>query len=192
MSHRIITVSRKTGSGGTEIAQRAAKKLGIPCYGQELIEKIAEESGMLKEYVQENSENVKGGWLSITAGRDFYGHSLQDELHNVQTRVIRELAEKESCIIIGRCSDYILRDHDNLLTVFIHASMEKRVERMVERYGSLEGDPAQRLKEIDRRRKAYYQLYTDRSWGAVDNYHITLDSGVLGIGRCADLIAKLY
>lgn len=192
MSNRIITISREFGSGGRTIGRMAAQKLGIPCYDQELIEKIAQESGIVKTYVEEKSENIEGGWLSFAVGRDYYGHSLQDDLFRAQTKVIRELAEKESCVIIGRCSDYILRDFDNVLTVFIHASMEKRAERIVTQYGETEKDPVARLKEKDKKRKAYYQLYTDRQWGETENYHIALDSGALGLDRCAEVIAGLY
>ena len=191
MSRKIITISREFGSGGRTIGRMAAEKLGIPCYDQELIDKIAEESGLVKAYVEENSENVTGGWLSFTAGRDIYGHSLQDDLNRAQSKVIREVAEQGPCVIIGRCADYILDDRDDLLKVFIHASMEKRAERIVNQYGEAAEGPVQRLKEKDKKRKAYYQLYTDRKWGDVANYHITLDSGVLGLETCAEIIAKL-
>ena len=192
MSNRIITISREFGSGGRTIGRMAAEKLGIPCYDQELIDKIAEESGLIKSYVESNVEDVQGGWLSMVAGRDFYGHSLQDDLHAAQTKVIRELADKESCIIIGRCADSILEDYSDLLKVFIHASLEKRAERIVHQYGERTEDPIQRLKEKDKKRKAYYQLYSDRKWGAMENYHVALDSGELGLEKCARIIVGLY
>ena len=191
MSNRIITISREFGSGGRTIGRMAAEKLGIPCYDQEIIEKITEETGMLKSYVESNVEDVQGGWLSVLAGRDYYGHSLQDDLHAAQTRVIRGLADKGPCIIIGRCADSILEDYD-VLKVFIHASMEKRAERIVNQYGERIEDPVQRLKEKDKKRKAYYQLYTDRKWGHIQNYHICMDSGKLGIDKCIDIITQLY
>lgn len=192
MSNRIITISREFGSGGRTIGKMAADMLGIPCYDQELIDKIAEETGMLKSFVEANVEDVQGGWLSMVAGRDFYGHSLQDDLHAAQTKVIRELADKESCIIIGRCADSILEDYSDLLKVFIHASLEKRAERIVHQYGERAEDPIQRLKEKDKKRKAYYQLYSDRKWGAMENYHVALDSGELGLEKCARIIVGLY
>ena len=188
---KIVTISREFGSGGRTIGRMAAEKLGVPCYDQELIDKIAEESGLIRAYVEENSENVAGGWLSFTAGRDFYGHSLQDDLTRAQTKVIREIAEKGPCVLIGRCADYILDDREDLLKVFIHASMEKRAERIVHQYGERAEDPFQRLKDKDKKRKAYYQLYTDRKWGDLNNYHLALDSGVLGLETCADIIAQL-
>ena len=192
MSNRIITISREFGSGGRTIGRMAAEKLGIPCYDQEIIEKITEETGMLKSYVESNVEDVQGGWLSVLAGRDYYGHSLQDDLHAAQTKVIRELADKGPCVIIGRCADSILDDYDNVLKVFIHASMEKRAERIVHQYGETAEDPVHRLKEKDKKRKAYYQLYSDRKWGAMENYHVALDSGVLGLERCAEIIVQLF
>ena len=187
MGNRIITISREFGSGGRTIGRMAAEKLGIPCYDQEIIEKITEETGMLKSY-----EDVQGGWLSVLAGRDYYGHSLQDDLHAAQTKVIRELADKGPCVIIGRCADSILEGHADLLKVFIHASMEKRAERIVNQYGETPEDPVQRLKDKDKKRKAYYQLYSDRKWGAMENYHIALDSGALGLERCAEIVVQLF
>lgn len=192
MSNRIITISREFGSGGRTIGRMAALKLGIPCYDQELIDKVAAESGLVREFVAEHSEDIRGGWFGYAGARDFYGRSINDTLYAAQTKVIRELAEKESCVIIGRCSDYILREDDNVLTVFIHASMEKRAERIVRQYGERDGDPYQRLKDKDRKRRAYYQLYTDRKWGAMENYQLALDSGSLGLEKCAEIIASLY
>lgn len=189
---RIITISREFGSGGGTIGRLVARKLGIPCYNQELIDKIAEESGFYKEYVDEHTEDAASGWFGLVNNRDFYGRSTQDDLFAVQARVIREVAEQGPCIIVGRCADYILRDHKDLLTVYIHASRQKRAERIVQEYGETDQEPMQRLHDKDRKRKAYYQLYTDRKWGAVENYHIALDSGVLGIERCAEIIAGLY
>ena len=181
-----------TGSSPSAANLAAAEKLGIPCYDQEIIEKITEETGMLKSFVESNVEDVQGGWLSVLAGRDYYGHSLQDDLHAVQTRVIRELADKGPCIIIGRCADSILDEYDNVLKVFIHASLEKRAERIVHQYGETTEDPIQRLKDKDKKRKAYYQLYSDRKWGAMENYHVALNSGVLGLERCAEIIVELF
>jgi len=194
MSNRIITISRQFGSGGRTIGKEAAAKLGIPCYDQELIGKIAEESGFAKEYVAERGEyTAHSSWLaSAISGRDYYGHSHQDDLWAAQRKVILELAEKEPCVIVGRCADYILRDAVDCLTVFIHADMEKRARRIVEQYGERPDAPEKRLRDKDKRRAAYYQYYTDMEWGAVQNYHVALDSGVLGIERCVDIITQLY
>lgn len=194
MKNRIITISRQFGSGGRTVGKETAAKLGIPCYDHELIEKIAEESGFAKEYIAERGEYAShGGWLaSAFSDRDFYGRSNQDYLWSVQRKVILELAGKESCVIVGRCADYILRDTADCLSVFIHADMSKRAERIVRQYGESADTPEKRLRDKDKRRAAYYQFYTDRKWGAVENYHIALDSGVLGIEKCVEILAGLY
>jgi len=191
MSNRIITISREFGSGGRTIGRLAAQKLGVACYDQELIDKIAQESGLFRKYVEEHAEDARG-WMDLVSSHDYYGRSVGDKLFSAQTKVIRELADKESCVIVGRCADYILGEYDNVLKVFIHASMDKRAERIVNQYGERTEAPIQRLKEKDRKRRAYYQMYTDRRWGAMENYHVALDSGVVGIERCAEIIAGLY
>lgn len=194
MSNRIITISREFGSGGRTIGQAVGKKLGIPCYDSELIEKIAEESGFAKEYVAERGEYASSGnWLSSAiADRDYNGRSNQDILWSFQRKVILELAQKESCVIVGRCADYILKDAADCLTVFIHASIAFRAERIVKEYGERDESPEQRLKDKDKRRAAYHSFYTDMKWGQAENYHIALNSGVLGLERCVDLICRLY
>lgn len=194
MSNRIITISREFGSGGRTIGKEAAAKLGIPCYDAELLEKIAKESGFAKDYIAEHSEYAAGGsWISRAfSGRDYQGHSYQDDLWSIQHKIIRELAEKESCVIVGRCADYILRDKADCLRVFIHADLESRAKRIVEQYGERSDSPKKRLKDKDKRRATYYQFYTDMKWGDVHNYHISLDSGELGIDKCVDIISRLY
>lgn len=196
MSNRIITISREFGSGGRTIGKEVAAKLGIPCYDSELIEKIAEESGLAKEYIAEKGEYAPHGhWLAnaFAAGRSSVdGLSTQDYLWSVQRKVILDLADRESCVIVGRCADYILGETHDCLKVFIHADLQKRAERIVQVYGEREESPEKRLQDKDKRRRAYYQFYTDMDWGAAQHYHIALDSGVLGIETCVELIASLY
>lgn len=194
MKNRVITISREFGSGGRTVGKQTARILGIPCYDQELIEKLAEESGFTKDYVREHSEYAEhSGWLSNAfSGRSINGVSNQDYLWIITRNVILELAEKESCVIVGRCADYILREKADCLKVFIHADMEERAERIVKIYGEMEQSPQKRLEDKDKRRASFYQFYTDMRWGQAQNYHITLDSGVLGIERCAEMIAGLY
>lgn len=195
MSNRIITISREFGSAGRTIGKEVAAKLGIPCYDSELIEKIAEESGLAKEYISDKGEYTSHGhWLAnaFASDRSYYGVSTQDYLWTVQKKIILELAEKGPCVIVGRCADYILRDTENCLKVFIHADMKKRAERIVEVYGERKEAPEKRLRDKDKKRKAYYSFYTDMEWGAVQNYDISLNSGSLGIEKCVDIIADLY
>ena len=194
MKNRIITISREFGSGGRTIGREVAKKLNIPCYDQELIDKIAEKSGYDKAYIQERGEyTASGSWLgNALAMRDFYGQSDQDKLWAVQRAVIIELAEKGPCVIVGRCADYILKDRADTLTVFVHADIESRARRIVELYGESEVAPEKRLNDKDKRRKAYYNLYTDTKWGDARHYDIALDSGRLGIEKCVEIVAALY
>ena len=194
MKHRVVTISREFGSGGRTIGRELAARLGIPCYDEEVIEKLSERSGYSKEYIKERGEYAPAAtWIgSALAGRDRNGYSVADSLWRVQSDLIQELAEQSPCVIVGRCADYLLRDRADCLTVFIHASMEFRAKRIVEVYGQREESPEKRLRDKDRRRRAYYQLYTDTRWGEADNYHIALDSGVLGIGKCVDILADLY
>lgn len=192
MLNRVITISREFGSGGRTIGRKVAEKLGIPCYDAEIINRIAKESGYAAEYIREEGEYASGGWLSTVFTDRTMGLTNQDKLWNIQSRVITELAEKGSCVIVGRCADYILRDKADCLKVFIHACMEKRAERIVKEYGEREETPEQRLKDKDKRRAAYHRFYTNMKWGHAQNYHVCLDSGELGIDRCAEIIARLY
>ena len=192
--NRVITISREFGSGGRTIGKQVADRLGIPCYDQALIEKIADVSGLSKDFVAERGEyTLKGGWLANAfADRPINGLSVQDYLWTVQRKTILELAEAGPCVIVGRCGDYILNGKADCLKVFIHASIEKRAERIVEKYGESDVAPEKRLRDKDIRRSAYYRYYTDMEWGIAKNYDIALDSGVVGIDRCVEIIASLY
>lgn len=194
MAHKIITISREFGSGGRTVGKHTAEKLDIPCYDNELLEKIAEQSGLAKEYIAERGEYTpKGGWLATAfADRSVNGLSVQDYLWTVQRKLILEIAEKEDCVIVGRCADYILEGKADLLKVFVHAPMAMRAERIVKLYGERDESPEKRLRDKDKRRASYYQFYTDMEWGKAQNYHISLDSGKLGIDRCVEIICSLY
>ena len=190
--NRIITISREFGSGGRTIGKKVADKLGIPCYDSELIEKLAQESGFTKDYIKEAGEYTPGGFLASAFSNRAFGPTNEDILWEMQCRIITELAEKESCVIVGRCADYILRDKADCLKVFIHANMAFRAHRIVEVYGEREQSPEERLRDKDKRRAAYHRFYTNMKWGYAENYHLTLDSGALGIDRCVDIISGLY
>lgn len=190
--NRIITISREFGSGGRTIGKKVAEKLGIPCYDAELIQKIASESGYAEEYIKEESEYASGSWLAPIFSDRTMGLTNQDKLWSIQQKVICQLAEKGPCVIVGRCADFILRDKADCLKVFVHASMEHRVERIVKEYGEHEESPEQRLKDKDKRRAAYHRFYTDMKWGHAQNYHLCLDSGELGIDKCVEIISCLY
>ena len=192
MKNRIITISREFGSGGRTIGKMAAESLNIPCYDSQLIEKIAAESGFHKNYIQEAGEYAPGGMLASAFAHGTAVPTNEDYLWKIQCRIITELAEQESCVIVGRCADYILRGKADCLRVFIHADLAFRARRIVEVYGQREASPEQRLREKDKRRAAYHRFYTDMKWGHAQNYDLTLNSGTLGIDRCAELIRQLY
>ena len=192
MKNRIVTISREFGSGGRTIGKKVAEKLGISCYDSELIQKIAEESGFAENYVKEAGEYAPGGFLSSVLANRAFGPTNEDILWETQCHVIMELAEKGPCVIVGRCADYLLQNKADCLKVFIHADMAFRAKRIVEVYGEREQSPEQRLRDKDKRRAAYHRFYTDMKWGDARNYHIALDSGALGIDKCADMIASLY
>lgn len=191
MKNRIITVSREFGSGGRTIGKQVAKELEIPCYDNELIQKIASESGFDEHYVKDAGEYDSGGFLSIFSSRAF-GDANADLIWKAQCKIILQLAEKEPCVIVGRCADYILRDKADCLRVFIHADKDFRMNRIIKVYGETDIPTEQRLKEKDKRRAAYHRFYTNMKWGQSKNYDITLNSGTPGIDKCAEIIKNLY
>ena len=191
MKNRIITVSREFGSGGRTIGKQVAKELEIPCYDNELIQKIASESGFDEHYVKDAGEYDSGGFLSIFSSRAF-GDTNADLIWKAQCKIILQLAEKEPCDIVGRCADYILRDKADCLRVFIHADKDFRMNRIIKVYGETDIPTEQRLKEKEKRRAAYHRFYTNMKWGQSKNYDITLNSGTPGIDKCAEIIKNLY
>ena len=194
MSNRIITISREFGSGGRTIGKMVAKELNIPCYDNTILEKLAEESGFTKEYIKEQSEYAQhpAWFMNTLLNRNGNTMSNQDYLWIIQQKLIQDLADKGPCVIVGRCADYILRDRHDLLKVFIHADNEFRAKRIVDVYGSTEIPTDKRLSDKDKKRRSYYQYYTDTEWGLASNYHVSLDSSKIGIQRCADIITGLY
>lgn len=192
MKNRVITISREFGSGGRTIGKKVAEKLGIPCYDAQLLHEIAKESGFDENYIKDAGEYAPGGYISNAFSNRMFGPTNADYLWDIQYNLISELAEKGPCVIVGRCADYILRDKADCLKVFIHADMEFRAKRIAEVYGECEISSEQRLKDKDKRRAAYHRFYTDMKWGHAQNYHVTLDSGVLGMEKCVNIITQLY
>ena len=189
---KIITISREFGSGGHELGKRLADELGIPCYDAEIIQEMVKETGFTPNYVKEAGEYAPGSFLSSAFSNRLFGPTNEDILWEHQYKVITELAQKGPCVIVGRCADYILQDKADCLKVFIHADMDFRALRIVEVYGEREQSPEDRLRDKDKRRAAYHRFYTDMKWGYAQNYHLTLNSGVLGIDQCVNIITSLY
>lgn len=190
---KIITISREFGSGGRTIGKMVAEKLGFDFYDKEIIEKVAESSGFDKKFIEEGGEYspIKSRFAYSFVGRSVNGMSVNDYILNIQREIILELAEKGNCVIVGRCADYILRDRDDVFNVFVHAATDKKAERIVKLYGETDVKPEKRLADKDKKRAINYKYYTDRTWGVAKNYHLTLDSGVIGIDKCVDIITDL-
>lgn len=191
---KIIAISRQFGSGGRTIGKLLAEQLNIPLYDRKIISQVAKESGFAESYVEEKGEygsSDKAAGMFIN--RSCYSSaSNEDTIWNFQTKFIKEHAEKEPCIIIGRCADYILRNRLDVLRVFIHADMKERIKRISEVYKINDSDPEKLLHQKDKRRAAYYQFYTDIKWGDTKNFHITLDSSAFGIEKCVQILKTLY
>jgi cytidylate kinase len=193
MTGKIITISRQFGSGGHSIAEMTAQKLGLERYGREIIEQISARSGFAEDYVNEQSESADaGGIFGAIASTDYYESSNRIAIWTEQCKVIREMADKGPCVFVGRCADYVLKQDYDLLRVFIYADMQYRADRIVRVYGQSDIKPEKRLKEKDKRRAAYYEIYTDQKFGDPKNYDLCLNSGRIGLEESAELIADLY
>ena len=193
---KIITISREFGSGGRTIGRRVAEELGIPFYDKEIVEQISLESGFAPRFIEENGEHAPGlsrqAYAFAPQGVPgiMNGLSTADFLWNIQCGVILQLAETCPCVIVGRNADYILKDRDDVMDVYVHADTAFKAERIVRLYGESEKSPEQRLAEKDKRRRVNYQHYTGRTWGAAQNYEMCLCSSMLGIEQCVKIIVE--
>ena len=192
MKKRIITISREFGSGGRFIGEEVAKKLGIAYYDKNIINEIAEKSGLSPEYIQENAElsPKKGLFAYAFAGRDMTGKSVEDMVYEEQRKVILDLAEKEPCVIIGRNADYILKDRDDVLNVFIHGDMPGKTQRIIHLHNVEEQEAVRMMADTDKRRMTNYNFYTEQKWGKASNYTLCLNSSQLGYDRCEKIIME--
>ena len=199
MKKRVITISREFGSGGRSIGKLLAEKLNLKYYDKELVKQISLETGFDPKYIEEHGEYAQGrSFLSYLFGHGqphpgaMNGMTSADFLWCMQRKVIMEIADQGDCVIVGRCADYILRDREDCLHVFIHAPKDQRAERIVKLYGESSESPEKRLEDKDARRRVNYRHFTGRDWGAAQNYQISLDSGVLGLEGSAELIARVF
>lgn len=200
MEKKIITISRQYGSGGRYVGQKLSEKLGIPCYDEKLIDMVAKESGFAQDFVAEKGERMTGSLLfniasSLSFANNVFstnnGVTLQDEIYFTQNRIIKELADKGPCVIVGRCADYILREREDCLNVFIFADNESKIER-AEKYFNITREEAPAvLKKKDKARANHYKYYTDQEWGMASNYDLCLNSGLIGIEGCVKAIQQV-
>jgi len=198
MSVKIITVSRQFGSGGRSVAKALAEKYGYDYYDKEIIDNVSLETGFSKEFIAQKGEEAPGssvfsyGFEAAGSPGIMNGMTTLDYIYAVQRKVILQIAEKNRpAIIVGRCADYILREHDDVLNVFIYADMDFRKDRIVRLYGESEVKPEKRLTQKDKKRAANYKHFTDREWGKLTNYDICLNSGYLGIEKCISILSDI-
>ena len=193
---KIITIGRQFGSGGREIGEQLAKKLNFTFYDRNLIILAAEKGGMSHEALNSADEKATNPWLyaamSQTGQTSFNSNiSTNDTLFTLQSGIIKEIAKTENAVIVGRCSDYILRNENvELLNVFIYAPTEARVKRIMERMEVTEQQALQFIKKKDKERKCYYDFYTDKKWASHSSYDLNIDSNRFGIEKAVEIIAK--
>ncbi|MGI6029486.1 MAG: AAA family ATPase [Candidatus Heteroscillospira sp.] len=195
MKDIIITISREYGCGAREVGEKLAKRLGIPYYDKHLVEMAAQRSGLTPEFIEKTEQRNTGGVfyggtaMNSMGGVMNGGTSLADQVYLAQFGTIREIAAKGSCVIVGRCADAILKDDYKCLNIFLHADMEKRVERAVKVYG-VDPDKAERVvRDTDKARAKHYKYYSDRKWGEADNYDITMNISSFSIDGAVDILA---
>jgi len=199
MNNRVITISRQFGSGGRLIGQKLAEEMDMGYYDKVLLALSAEKSGLSPDFIDRLEEQASSSFLFnlSTAGQAssnfFYQYDvpLNDKAFFAQAAVIKELAEKESCVIVGRCADHILRDRSNCLKVFIFAAKETRMKRLIDEYGMSEKEAKTKLEKLDKGRANYYKHYTGESWGQVENHDLCINTDVSGIEGAVTLIKAM-
>ncbi len=197
MKKFVITIARQYGSGGKTIGKMLSEELGVPYYDRDLIRLASDESGISEALFEQADERVKLRKLFHLANNVYQGELIppeskeftsDDNLFNFQAKIIQELAEKESCIIIGRCADYILKDRDDVLSVFVHAPKDYCLAQAEKKLGISGKELEKKVSDIDRFRAEYYQYHTGRQWTDARNYDLCLNSSKLGFTRCAEEI----
>lgn len=196
-NHVVITIARQYGSGGKTIGAMLAKEMGINCYSREILRMASEDSGINERLFGMSDETIRhAGWFRIL-NRPYDGELLTPEdkdfisdenLFNYQAKVIKELAEKESCVIIGRCADYVLKDYPGVVSVFIHASRQFCLDRSMERHSMSEKEMQKYIEKTDKSRGDFYKCHTGNEWSDARNYDLCLDSGKLGFQKCVEEI----
>ena len=196
----IITVARQYGSGGREIGEKIAKELGIPLYDKELITDAASKGSLDTEVIKSIDESAANSLLytlamgsNVLGGAMHFGYKmpLNDKLFILQSEAIKEYAKDGSCVIIGRCADYVLRDEENVFRLFVYGDLEHRRARIEERHPEIKSSQIiDLINKTDKRRSSYYNFYTGNKWGKYDNYDMAVNSSTLGIDGAARLIAS--
>ena len=201
MGNLVITIGRECGSAGRLIGQKLAADLGVKCYDKELLTLAAKNSGLCEELFKTHDEKPTSSFLySLVMDTYSLGYNtsaymdmpINHKIFLAQFDTIKKLAEEESCVIVGRCGDYVLRSHPDLIDVFICADMEDRVRRIMDRYSFSERDAVNAIKSTDRRRKNYYENYTKRKWGSIESHQMLLNISKLGMDKTVRIIKGIY
>ncbi|MCI7737735.1 MAG: cytidylate kinase-like family protein [Clostridiales bacterium] len=195
----IITIGREYGSGGHQIGEIVAKKLGIAFYDKQIISLAAQKSGLSDEFIANNEQRVKSGLMQNLAASAAYSSGffssqylpLSESIFISQAQVIRDIAAKESAVIVGRCADYVLAGRQNTINVFIHAPKEARVQRIMALYHLDEAAALKAIATSDKERGNHYFRYTDLKWGKAQNYDISINSALMGIEKTAEMLISL-
>jgi hypothetical protein len=196
----VVSLGRQIGSGGYLAGKMIASALGLIFYDKELLYYAAKESGICEEIFENADEKVTRGLSRVLNAHDFLGGAFfdplnatlsRDRIFSIQSAVIRKIVNQQSCLIVGRCADYILRDHPRMRSVFIHAPLPLRIANVAERRGISPEEAEAFIAREEKKRASYYNYFTNKEWGKADSYHFTLDAGLLGIDNCARLAAHL-
>jgi cytidylate kinase len=195
----VITIGRQFGSGGRYVGRLLAEKLGVPFYDKELLSEAAKNSGICEEIFEEHDEKptrsllfslVTGMQSHMAAGNFYMDMPLNHKIFLAQFDAIRRIAGEGSCVIVGRCADYVLRENPDAVSIFVKGDMESKIARAVKYYGIEEDKAEERIRKADKQRASYYNYYATATWGDVDNYDLVVDTGVLGVEGAVELIAK--
>ena len=196
-TNTVFTIGRQFGSGGRQVGKNLAEKLGIPFYDKELIAISAQDSGLSEALFSNADEKatssifyslVMGNYPMASGALGVTEMPLNDQLFLIQSKTIKRLASEGSCVIVGRCADYILREMENTINIFIHADLDSRAERAIRVYEVEEKKAVDVCLKTDKQRANFYNYYSDRKWGMCRTYDLSLDSGKLGIDGCVDQI----
>ncbi|MDD3167919.1 MAG: cytidylate kinase-like family protein [Eubacteriales bacterium] len=195
----IITIARQFGSGGRLIGEKLAEKLDVPFYDKSIIHLASEESGIDEGLFSDADEKAyRNFWMAAACNNNIYGNRISlfnelpmnDKLFQIQSSIIKKLSSNGSCVIVGRCADYILKGVPHMVTVFIHSSEQDRLDRVIHTYGIPEKDARDVMMKTDKKRAAYYNYYSGEKWGRADTYDLSINSSTAGIDGCVDLIIK--
>ena len=200
MANKIYTIGREFGSGGREVGEKLAAKLGIKLYDKELLQQAAKDSGFCEEIFENHDEKPTNSFLyslvmdtysvSGYSAAPFLDMPLNHKVFLAQFETIKKIAEKESCVIVGRCADYALSDNPDCINIFIHADLDARIKNVSRNLNITENKARDIINKTDKQRASYYNYYTSKKWGDSKSYNLSLDAGKLGTDNCVEMILK--